>query len=351
MPTSWPKLVEPTGQSSRTRDANEPTRDESSPMMSSYSNLTWTYSLVQSGLQSLSLGSLMLAVWERTDWMAKALHSLGTLRTNWAFFGCFLGIWMVDFILYTVARFFGHRLLEKPWVARRVSTESITRSEAWFARHGPVVLFASRWIPGTRVATYLTAGFLRMPLVQFVPVTFVAAALWTTAVFTVIHSLGLESMAMLRQVGAFVIITACLGVVAAVFLVRWLSKKLKTKTGWLLRHWELWPTWAFYVTVALNYFWMSIRYRGQTLPTTPDPGPYSGGNHGESKHAILEQLTRSYPEFTAEAWLDASNVPEERLARLRGVLETNGLAFPLVLNPDVRQRGSGNQEIDGLKEA
>jgi membrane protein DedA with SNARE-associated domain len=281
----------------------------------------------------------------------KVLHSVLELRSNRAFFGCFLAIWIGDFILYSIARFFGRRLLEKPWVARRVSAQSLARSETWFARRGPFVLFASRWIPGTRLATYLTAGFLRMPLVQFVPVTFVAAALWTTAVFTLIHSLGLERVAMLRQVGAFVIISVCLGAVAAVLMIRWLSRRLKTKIGWLLRHWEFWPAWGFYVPVALNYLWLSIRYRGLTLPTAANPGLYPERVLGTSKYAILDQLNRSHPEFTAEAWLIEAGTSEARLARLHEILREQRLMFPLILKPDVGQGGLGVRKIECLTEA
>lgn len=318
-------------------------------MMSSISNLTSVYPILQSGIQSSSIGGLILIVGDAPDWWAKVLHSLVAFRTNWVFLGCFLGFWLVDFILYFVARFFGHRLLERPWVARRVSSESLTRSEVWFARHGPVVLFASRWIPGTRVATYLTAGFLRMPLLHFVPVSFAAAALWTTAVFTVIHSLGLESMAMLRQVGAFVIISVSLGIVAAVLMVRWLSAQLKTKIGWLLSHWEFWPAWALYVPVALNNLWWSIRHRGRTSPTTASLGLYPREFFEDSKHAILESSTRYREDFTAEAWLNASDTPEECLARLRGILETNGLIFPLALKPEIGQREAGIPKNEDLK--
>src|SRR6266436_1854234 len=78
--------------------------------------------------------------------------------------------------------------------------------------------------------------------------------------------------------------------------------------------WEFWPAWVFYFPVAVNYLWLTIRYRSFTLPTAANPGIFSGGFVGESKIATLQDLHATNPEFTAEAHLVARVTPAERSA-------------------------------------
>lgn len=282
------------------------------------------------------------------DAFARWFNALGG---NSVLLGWFLGIWMWDFVLYTSARILGRRLLDRPWVSRRISRETIARSEEWFARRGPLVLFASRWIPGTRLATYLTAGFLKMPLVYFVPVSAIAAATWTTAIYSVLRWIGSEHAAMLRQAGLVLLGFICLGAVAIGLMVRWLSKRLKTKPGWILRHWEFWPAWVFHIPVAMNYLWLSIRYRGLTVPTAANPGIYTGGIAGESKHTVLQKLAQAHPDFTAQAWLLGAGGIRERLESFQRLIDSEGLEFPLILKPDVGKGGAGVRRINSCADA
>jgi hypothetical protein len=105
--------------------------------------------------------------------------------------------------------------------------------------------------------------------------------------------------------------------------------------------WEFWPAWWFYLPVALNYLRLALRFRGLTLHTAANPGILSGGFVGESKIVTLRDLHATSPEFTAEAHLLDGSTPSERLASLRSICDTRRLDYPLVLKPDVGQRGVG----------
>ena len=43
----------------------------------------------------------------------------------------------------------------------------LQKSEEWFARHGLLALVVCRFIPGTRLPTFLAAGLLGMPIARF----------------------------------------------------------------------------------------------------------------------------------------------------------------------------------------
>jgi hypothetical protein len=97
----------------------------------------------------------------------------------------------------------------------------------------------------------------------------------------------------------------------------------------------------FYPPVTLYYLWLAIKYRGLTLPTAANPGIFSGGLVGESKMATLKDLMRTSPEVTAEAELLQGSCPQERLESFREICHRRALNYPLVLKPDVGQRGAG----------
>lgn len=66
------------------------------------------------------------------------------------------------------------------WLRRRLPLRKARDFRRWLAGRSTPVLFASRFLPGTRLPTYLTFGFLRMPLLHFIMVMSVAAMVWVS---------------------------------------------------------------------------------------------------------------------------------------------------------------------------
>jgi len=108
---------------------------------------------------------------------------------------------------------------------------------------------------------------------------------------------------------------------------------------------------VFYFPVAVNYLWLAIRYRSFTLPTAANPGIFSGGFVGESKIATLQDLHATNPEFTAQAHLLAGATPAERSASLEQLCAQHRIGYPLILKPDVGQRGVGVKLIRTREQA
>jgi len=267
---------------------------------------------------------------------------LATGQISWpaAFLACFLGIWTGDAGLYALARWAGRGWFERSSLKK--FSGKVRESERWFAERGTVILIFSRMIPGARLPTYLAAGFLRLPLARFLFVTGVASCVWTLAVLWLARVFGGRLTAWLGayQHGGWVLLAVAIGMLvvlqalhrsAARLGLRQLRARLARWTRW-----EFWPAWMFYPPVAVYCLWLAVKYRGLTLPTAANPGIFSGGLVGESKHAMQQQLFARSPEFTAEAELVEGATVEERMGSLEAMF-----GAPFILKPDRGHRGVG----------
>lgn len=109
--------------------------------------------------------------------------------------------------------------------------------------------------------------------------------------------------------------------------------------GWVRRktHWEFWPPWAAYIPLVPYLLYLGLKHRSLTLFTLANPGLASGGFVGECKSSILAKLTNVAP-FEL---IPGSLSPEARLEAAKRFLARNGLHCPVVLKPDVGERGRG----------
>jgi hypothetical protein len=103
---------------------------------------------------------------------------------------------------------------------------------------------------------------------------------------------------------------------------------------------EFWPLWFFYVPVVAYILWLALKHRSATLFAAANPGIDLGGFVGESKFAILEALEPTG--FVARAWRVDGTLPLwGRVDQVRSFMSVHALDFPVVLKPDVGQRGQG----------
>jgi hypothetical protein len=212
-------------------------------------------------------------------------------------------------------------------------------------------------VPGARLPTYLAAGFLRLPLPRFLLVTGVASCAWTIIVLLLAQKfgarltawLGAYKYAGLLLIGAGVAVFIALQLLRRAFLNLDPRRLMARIARW--RHWEFWPAWMFYAPVALHGAWLMVKYRGLTVPTTSNPGIFSGGMVGESKMETLSELFLTSPEFTARAELIAGDTVAERLRSIEQIRTRLAFDFPFVLKPDLGQRGAGVKLIQSMEQA
>jgi hypothetical protein len=117
----------------------------------------------------------------------------------------------------------------------------------------------------------------------------------------------------------------------------------RTLVGFLKRkvRWEFWPPWAAYIPLVPYIVWLALRHRSLTLFTAANPGMPSGGFVGESKSQILDHLSRADEAVAAYSIIPGALQAYARVQKAHEFLDQHGLALPVVLKPDVGERGSG----------
>ncbi len=117
-----------------------------------------------------------------------------------------------------------------------------------------------------------------------------------------------------------------------------------------LIRWEFWPAWLFYIPIVFYIVWRALRSPRLLSFTASNPGIDAGGFVGERKDQSLLILAKNAPDLTPPVYLIASVLPlHDRLALLQQAVDR--LGFPLIIKPNVGQRGRGVTVIRHLAQA
>jgi membrane protein DedA with SNARE-associated domain len=152
---------------------------------------TWIASLLALAGHSLLLqaAAIVLATFILED-AATVLAAIeaaqGRISIDLALGSLFLGIVLGDLGLYGLGRLSGHI----PRVARWLPPHRTEAMNAWLSGRVFKVVFVSRFLPGLRLPTYTTCGFLGADLRQFTLAAVVATTCWTSLLFGVSLRVG-----------------------------------------------------------------------------------------------------------------------------------------------------------------
>jgi membrane protein DedA with SNARE-associated domain len=278
---------------------------------------------------------------------AATLAAARLLDVRLSFFSAVAGLWLGDLAVYAAVRFAKEKIARVSLFSRAM--EILQSDSRPIQGHWPLAY--SRFLPGTRLPAYVLAGLNRMPFLRFAGITAATATLWTLTVFAAIRLFPSQS----ETARGRLVLLSLAGLTAFTVLVvsRAYFSRLRAKLEFLWQkmvRWEFWPAWLFYAPVTAMCAWLGLCYRGLCLPTIANLNQKNGGIVGESKTAILQELLKASPEATAKAHLIAAGPFEQRLARVKDLLLTHGLAFPVVLKPDRAQRGSGFRKVQSLED-
>lgn len=308
-------------------------------------------------LQGLAAAIATFVLEDPTTVTCGLLVAEGRMAFTTALVGLTLGIAIGDLGLYTVGRFVGPTTLS--WGL--MSQDRLDRAKRWFDRNLVVAVLLSRFLPGTRLPTYVGAGILQASVVRFLGAALVASLMWTYLLLTAAAKIG---EAVLPLLGRFKWPVAAAFILLLIIAQRRAAKRLaadpagnRPPSAPIASAFEFWPPALFYIPVGVYYAWLSLRFRSFTLPTAANPSIYSGGLIRESKSQILSlvpephrQWLARYTRFPAR---EAGGSLEQAVSDALNFIQKAGISFPLVAKPDAGQRGAGVQRLrdtDELRE-
>ncbi len=270
---------------------------------------------------------------------------------------CLIGIVAGDLWLYGMGRWLGRPAIRRAPLRWFVTESAIDRSARWFERRGIWIVLLTRFLPGTRLPTYLAAGILRARLWFFLGAFILAASLWTPLLVGLSRTFGTQVLTRFMAYETFAlpaVLGLALALVGVVKLVvplgSWRGRRLLLSRWRRVTRWEFWPRWAFYPPIALYIGWLALKHRSLTIFTAVNPAIPGGGFVGESKAQILAGLGHA-PDRVARWRLLPSALPPVRVAALEAFMAEAGLDWPVVLKPDVGERGGGVAIVRSAEQA
>ncbi len=107
-----------------------------------------------------------------------------------------------------------------PFLVRRIRPDRRTQGREWIEGRVFRVVFVCRVLPGARLPTYTTCGFLSVGFVRFLSAVTLATVVWTTLLFAVSLRVGqwlIDHLGAWRWLGAlvFVVILFLIGRIVA----------------------------------------------------------------------------------------------------------------------------------------
>lgn len=148
--------------------------------------------------------------------MAAMQVESGALPMWLALTSLYAGIVLGDLGLYGLGRLSA----QVPWIARQLPPRRQETIRAWIGGRIFKVVLVSRFLPGLRLPTYTTCGFVRADLRRFTSAAVVATLCWTSLLFTVSLKVGhflMDHLGAWRWAGAagFVVFVIIAGRAAA----------------------------------------------------------------------------------------------------------------------------------------
>ncbi len=133
----------------------------------------------------------------------------------------FAGIFVGDILLYLAGRLIGQPALRHPPLKWVIKPDDVASASRWFADKGAVIVLTSRFLPGSRLPTYFSAGVLGADFRRFSLYLGLAAALWTPLLVGTSSLVGHQMFGyfdLFKQYGLWVLL--------ATVLLLWLILKL-----------------------------------------------------------------------------------------------------------------------------
>nr|NIS10309.1 hypothetical protein [Candidatus Dadabacteria bacterium]NIU00983.1 hypothetical protein [Nitrosopumilaceae archaeon]NIV15088.1 hypothetical protein [Fodinibius sp.]NIX16667.1 hypothetical protein [Candidatus Dadabacteria bacterium]NIX61585.1 hypothetical protein [Nitrosopumilaceae archaeon] len=260
---------------------------------------------------------------------------------------CFLGIFIGDVGLYLAGRVLGRPAIKRAPLKWIISEKDLEKSAQWFKVKGPAIIIATRFLPGSRMPTYFSAGVIRAGFWMFIFYFILAGLVWTPMLVGISKLLGNELIryfTVYQDYAIWVFLGAVSFIIMIIKLIipafSYKGRRLLLSRYRKLTRWQYWWPVIIYTPVTLYIIYLGIKYRCLTLFTAANPTLPDGGFVGESKSSILE-LFEDSSVVALYKRIPFDDEFQNMLSVADEFLRDNDLSFPVVLKPDVGERGKG----------
>lgn len=338
---------------SRVESGNAPNRSQAAPQRLEEAAKETGFEMRRVEGISLFVLWLLLAVAtfvseDLTSISAGLLTAKGVIDFIPAASACLIGIFVGDMLLYLAGRWLGTDFVRRAPLKWFISETDIVRSERWFEKRGMILIFVTRFFPGTRLATYFTAGILGVSFFRFAFYFLVAAILWTPLLVGLSAVLGGQMLGWFEVYQKFALLGLIAVVVALLILLKLVVPMFSHRGRrmllgkWLrLSRWEYWPMWLFYPPVILFILLKGLRHKHLAWFTATNPGMPLSGLVLESKQQILSALKPAGTVIPPFAVISKDYSPEKQFEAFKESLKEHRLSYPVILKPDIGERGLG----------
>jgi membrane protein DedA with SNARE-associated domain len=145
------------------------------------------------GSKWLQAGTIILGTFILEDaatLLAAMQVATGSVSIFVALGALYTGIVLGDLGLYGLGRL----SLENRWARRLVPRHRQKLGRQWASQRMIPIVLVTRFIPGLRLPTYTTLGYLRAPLLKFALAAIFATLVWTSGLFFISMKLGILLM-------------------------------------------------------------------------------------------------------------------------------------------------------------
>jgi membrane-associated protein len=148
-------------------------------------------------------------------------------NTYLIFAGCFLGAYLSDLIAYSIGRH-GLPLIQRyGFLKSEKMKERFVSLNTYFKKYGGKTLFFGRFIPfGVRNVMFITAGLVRVNIVKFMIIDFLALSVTSTTLFVIGYKFGENIDLIMKYLSSYKITIFIIFLTAIlIFLLRYFLKR------------------------------------------------------------------------------------------------------------------------------
>lgn len=265
-----------------------------------------------------------------------------------------LGIYGGDLSLYGLGRLSQKSKRHWRWLDRLASDERIERGRRLFDRYGTRWIFLSRFLPGSRLPSYVAAGAVKWSFPRFAIALGIAVVIWTPILVGIAYFSGQKTIDFLENYHKWTYPILFILVLVLVLIIKiivplfsWQGRRILLGKWRRLTHFEYWSPAIVYPLALWPLFFRRLQGKRTLDFLLCNPCMPLSGFAMESKGDILENFTPPNPERIRTAdFLRFQNDGIQAVDQFAQKYD-----YPLVLKPDVGERGSGVSIIRSREEA